>query len=251
MVSIPKLFPVKKGSIYLNPSLVYPTLDSLKKRKMIESKELNDSKQTKILSVLPDGEDQLLGSFISLNRLMNFYDNRHAKPILKARARVLESWLRRAYARDLGFNNKEAYESFRQKELMKEQVSRNVEFLVLTSLSEGNRHGYKIGKEVEKIFESKIGSSRLYPLLIKMEKEGLIKKEGWENLDDKPKKIYSITPMGERYRDSYMISLSRLCNYISGTCVDVLMDKMLRKDGIDMRALKRMSINPLSVIRTY
>jgi DNA-binding PadR family transcriptional regulator len=251
MTSIPKIFPIRKGSVYMNLSLVYPTLNSLKDKKLIRSEEINDKRQKKLLSVLPEGEDYLLGSFVSLCRLMNFYDMRYAKPTLKARARVLQSWLRRKYARNLAFNDKEAYDDFKQDELMKKHVSRNIEFLILTSLSEGKRHGYKIGKEAEKIFKSEIGSSSLYPALIKMEKSGLIKFEGWENSDDKPKKIYSITPMGERYRDSYMISLERLGNYIAGTCVDMLMDRKLKKDGIDMKALKEMEVNPLTAIRMH
>ena len=83
----------------------------------------------------------------------------------------------------------------------KEMTGAATPLLVLTVLSEKGLHGYEIVRRIEEIsrgvFERNEGA--IYPVLHKMEKEGLI--EGsWEISDStgKRRRIYTLTPDGRR-----------------------------------------------------
>lgn len=72
------------------------------------------------------------------------------------------------------------------------------ELLVLATLEEGPKHGYRIALEVEErsqgAFELQHGT--LYPILHRLEKEGLI--EGtWEE-EGRRRKVYGLTERGGR-----------------------------------------------------
>ena len=74
------------------------------------------------------------------------------------------------------------------------------ELLVLTSLREGARHGYQIALDVEArsggAFELQHGT--LYPILHRLEKEGLIRGE-WTEGAGRQRKNYELTRTGLRY----------------------------------------------------
>lgn len=73
------------------------------------------------------------------------------------------------------------------------------ELLVLATLEDGPRHGYQIALDVEEesggAFELQHGT--LYPILHRLEKEGLI--EGrWEE-EGRRRKVYGLTDRGRRH----------------------------------------------------
>ncbi len=74
------------------------------------------------------------------------------------------------------------------------------ELLVLSTLREEAKHGYQIGLDVETdsngLFRFKHGT--LYPILHRLEGEGLIK-GSWSKSGGRRKKIYSLTGAGERH----------------------------------------------------
>lgn len=73
------------------------------------------------------------------------------------------------------------------------------EFLVLLALSSCSMHGYEIAKSIEErsmgFFRLPFGS--LYPVLHRLEKEGLISAK-WDEVTEKPKKTYSLTSKGKK-----------------------------------------------------
>lgn len=72
------------------------------------------------------------------------------------------------------------------------------EALVVGLLRERDMHGYQMCKEIERRTDGyfSLKHSTLYPLLHKLEKEGLVRAR-WEELDSgKPRKIYSLTRKG-------------------------------------------------------
>jgi len=76
----------------------------------------------------------------------------------------------------------------------------STQVLVLSLLAEEPMYGYQIAKELERrsegYFDFKEGT--LYPLLHRMEKEGLVKGE-WQVVEKGPsRKYYHITEEGER-----------------------------------------------------
>jgi PadR family transcriptional regulator, regulatory protein PadR len=75
------------------------------------------------------------------------------------------------------------------------------EVIILSVLGEANRHGYEIALEIEERSNGafKLNHGTLYPILHKLEKEGLI--EGyWQSGQGKRKrKYYTITTNGNQY----------------------------------------------------
>lgn len=74
------------------------------------------------------------------------------------------------------------------------------ELLVLSALRSGPRHGYQIALDVEEdsngLFRFRHGT--LYPILHRLEEEGLIK-GSWSTDGGRRKKVYSITGTGRRH----------------------------------------------------
>ena len=75
------------------------------------------------------------------------------------------------------------------------------EALILAVLARGDRHGYQLAIEIEELSGGliKFNHGTLYPILHKLERDGMIKGL-WEKAGSQRKrKYYSITRKGERY----------------------------------------------------
>ena len=74
------------------------------------------------------------------------------------------------------------------------------ELLVLSTLRARAKHGYQIALDVEAdsngLFRFRHGT--LYPILHRMESEGLIK-GSWAKGEGRRKKVYALTPAGRRH----------------------------------------------------
>lgn len=74
------------------------------------------------------------------------------------------------------------------------------QLLVLSALREGAKHGYQIGLDVEAnsngLFRFRHGT--LYPILHRLEEEGLIR-GSWSRDSGRRKKVYALTRAGERH----------------------------------------------------
>ena len=78
-------------------------------------------------------------------------------------------------------------------------LQKRLRFLVLLALKEGPKHGYDIATHLEAksagFFTMSFGT--LYPLLHRLEQQGLIKGE-WEDGEGKRKKVYALTSAGQK-----------------------------------------------------
>ena len=96
------------------------------------------------------------------------------------------------------------------------------EALILACLTDGPKHGYQLALEIEQRSEGafKFNHGTLYPILHKLEKEGLI--EGrWSNDGQKRKrKSYTITRKGAEYareqRLAWRIFIDRFLDLVGG-----------------------------------
>ena len=74
------------------------------------------------------------------------------------------------------------------------------ELLVLSTLRAGPKHGYQVGLAVETdsngLFRFRHGT--LYPILHRLEEEGLIR-GSWSKTGGRRRKVYSLTGAGERH----------------------------------------------------
>jgi PadR family transcriptional regulator PadR len=80
------------------------------------------------------------------------------------------------------------------------ETEMNRGFIQILSLAtlEQKMYGYKMLKELEEL-GYKVEENTLYPILRRLEKNGLIKSE-WDVTGDRPKKFYVITPQGRLVR---------------------------------------------------
>ena len=71
--------------------------------------------------------------------------------------------------------------------------------IILGILKQGNSYGYLIIKKIKEISGGKMKYSdgMLYPVLHRLEKDGLIKSNWTMNKDSRPRKYYEITELGK------------------------------------------------------
>ena len=74
------------------------------------------------------------------------------------------------------------------------------EALILATLAHGPRHGYQLALEIEERSQGffRFNHGTLYPILHKLEKDGLIRGEWGESGPRRKKKSYKLTAAGNR-----------------------------------------------------
>ena len=75
------------------------------------------------------------------------------------------------------------------------------EALILTILQSGRKHGYQLALEIDEKSEGrfKFKHGTLYPILHKLEKDGLIKGSWKQEGPKRKRKYYSLTAKGKKY----------------------------------------------------
>ena len=75
------------------------------------------------------------------------------------------------------------------------------EALILAALAEGPQHGYQLALFIEQTSDGFFGFNHgtLYPILHKLEKEGLITGSWSDSSTGRKRKCYSITPNGRQF----------------------------------------------------
>jgi transcriptional regulator len=74
----------------------------------------------------------------------------------------------------------------------------SLELLILSSLEAGRRHGYEIGKQLERRSDGRLEfkASTLYSILYRMEDRGWIKGRWVEKKGERRRCYYTLTPSG-------------------------------------------------------
>ena len=88
--------------------------------------------------------------------------------------------------------------------LEKELIAASTEPLILSLLSNGESYGYALIQEVKRLSEDRIEwtDGMLYPVLHRLEKEGLIQAE-WRTAESgRERKYYSLTKSGRKARET-------------------------------------------------
>jgi PadR family transcriptional regulator PadR len=75
------------------------------------------------------------------------------------------------------------------------------EILILSSLFHGKKHGYQLALEIEEKSDGlfKFNHGTLYPILHKLEKEGLVKGVWKQEGPKRQRKYYTVTVKGKKY----------------------------------------------------
>lgn len=80
----------------------------------------------------------------------------------------------------------------------------SAELLVLSLLEQRQRHGYEIGKLIEKLSHGQIAFriASLYPILCRLEDRGLISGRWIENSGERRRRYFRLTPKGKEILQS-------------------------------------------------
>lgn len=82
----------------------------------------------------------------------------------------------------------------------KELKKGSTEVLVLSAIEERPRHGYEIGRLIERESDGafKLNASSLYPILYRLEKKGLVRGD-WETKGEgRRRRVYRLTAQGKK-----------------------------------------------------
>jgi len=89
-----------------------------------------------------------------------------------------------------------------------------LDLVILNYLRVSPMHGYQIIASIRKNFGVYFGPSTIYPLLNALEQKGYIKSV-WNLDNDRPRKVYGLTPEGERLLSFTEDSLTHICHKLS------------------------------------
>lgn len=84
-----------------------------------------------------------------------------------------------------------------------------LDFVILNFLKAQPMHGYQIISSLRKNFGVYFGPSTIYPLLALLEEKGYVKSH-WDLKNDRPRKVYNLTPQGADMLTSTEVSLNHI-----------------------------------------
>jgi len=89
-----------------------------------------------------------------------------------------------------------------------------LDLVILQFLNVNPMHGYSIITSIRKNFGVYFGPSTIYPLLGTLEEKGYIKSQ-WNLNNDRPRKVYSLTPEGSNLLNGTEESLNHICRRLT------------------------------------
>ena len=89
-----------------------------------------------------------------------------------------------------------------------------LDLVILQFLNVNPMHGYSIITSIRRNFGVYFGPSTIYPLLGTLEEKGYIKSQ-WDLKNDRPRKVYSLTPEGGSLLNGTEESLNHICRRLS------------------------------------
>jgi len=89
-----------------------------------------------------------------------------------------------------------------------------LDLVVLQFLKGEPMHGYQIITSIRRNFGVYFGPSTIYPLLGALEEKGYIRSQ-WDLENDRPRKVYSLTPEGQGLLNGTEESLNHICRRLN------------------------------------
>jgi DNA-binding PadR family transcriptional regulator len=109
------------------------------------------------------------------------------------------------------------------KDVEKSLLKGMLDLVVLDYLHVEPMHGYQLITTIRQDFHVYFGASTVYPLLSALEAKKYIASR-WDLSNDRPKKVYTLTPEGDKLRDFTERSLNQI------------VQKLTRNSLIEVRA---------------
>ena len=89
-----------------------------------------------------------------------------------------------------------------------------LDLVILQFLKVEHMHGYSIITSIRRNFGVYFSPSTIYPLLGVLEEKGYIKSQ-WDLTNDRPRKVYSLTPEGDNLLNGTEESLNHICRRLT------------------------------------
>jgi PadR family transcriptional regulator PadR len=89
-----------------------------------------------------------------------------------------------------------------------------LDIVILSLLRSEPMHGYKIITSIRRSFGIYFGPSTIYPYLNGLKEKGYIKSQ-WDTNNDRPRKVYSLTPEGSNILTGAEQSFNSICSQLS------------------------------------
>ena len=89
-----------------------------------------------------------------------------------------------------------------------------LDLVILQFLKVEPMHGYRVITNIRSNFGVYFGPSTIYPLLGVLEKKGYIRSQ-WDLNNDRPRKVYSLTPEGDNLLNGTEESLNSICRRLT------------------------------------
>ena len=89
-----------------------------------------------------------------------------------------------------------------------------LDIVILSLLRSESMHGYKIITSIRRSFGIYFGPSTIYPYLYNLKENGYIKSQ-WDTNNDRPRKVYSLTPEGSGILTGAEQSFNSICSRLS------------------------------------
>ena len=100
------------------------------------------------------------------------------------------------------------------KKVKKQFTKGLLDIVILSFLRSESMHGYKMIASIRRSFGVYFGPSTIYPLLGTLEEKGYIKSQ-WNLNNDRPRKVYSLTPEGSNLLNGTEESLNHICRRLT------------------------------------
>ena len=96
-----------------------------------------------------------------------------------------------------------------------------LEGCILAIISRQETYGYEISQELERFGFGRIAEGTIYPLLLRLEKNGLILAEYRASELGPKRKYYKLTEAGKAEMESFIVSYRELTNAVDGLLNDI------------------------------
>jgi len=95
-----------------------------------------------------------------------------------------------------------------EKEVQTKIVKDNIELLILKIANQQPTYGYQIMTAINKTYNTQFGPSIIYPTLTQLEQKKYLTST-WINTTTRPRKIFTITPQGQKFLETYQTTLNQ------------------------------------------
>jgi len=111
---------------------------------------------------------------------------------------------------------REIYMESVEKEIQTKIVTGSLELLILKIINQQPTHGYQIITKIQKTFNTPTCPNTIYLILTQLEQKQYITST-WDHTTEKPRKIYTITPQGQKILETYQTTLNNFNTTINNT----------------------------------